>query len=317
MNMKKKQPRPARLLFFSALAAIACLSGCKSLNQRIERIETLSLANQKENQGLKTLLNQRLADLSRADQINDDLRRKSAGTRADLAQIIERAKRLAGRMDELEHHVSNELNSQRLSLESALSRMSGLSREIGQGRDRFDLFERRTREFEKETRAALKRLKTVRAAPPPVRTTPRPSKTDAPKTGSLKTASSKSKMKDKAVYALAKKAFDKGDLEAAKKGFLDFLKNRPNSYLAGNCQFWLGEIHYREKKYEKAIVAYQNVLEKYPSSNKASSSLLKQGYAFIKLKDRPNAFLFLNEVIRRFPGSREARIAEKKLKSIQ
>jgi tol-pal system protein YbgF len=315
MNMGKKQPRLAGLLFFLTLASIACLSGCKSFNQRIESIETLSAANEKENQRLKALLNQRRADLRRADQVNDDLRKKSAGNRAELSEIREKTKRIAGRMDELEHHFANEADSLKNSFENMLNRMSALSRDIRLGHDRFSLFEQETRRFEKETRAELEKLKIVRAAPPPVRSV-RSSKKKAP-VGSLKIASSKSEMKDKDLYALAKKAFDKGDIEAAKKGFQDFLKSRPNSFLAGNCQFWLGEIYYREKKYEKAIVAYQNVLEKYPTSHKAPASLLKQGYAFIKLDDRPNAFLFLNEVIRRFPGSREARIAEKKLKSIQ
>jgi tol-pal system protein YbgF len=92
------------------------------------------------------------------------------------------------------------------------------------------------------------------------------------------------------------------------------LKIYPKSKHADNAQFWIGEIYYREKWYEKAILEYQKVIEKYPKGNKVESSLLKQGLAFYNIGDRANARLILNVLIKKYPKSNEAKIAKRKLK---
>ena len=117
------------------------------------------------------------------------------------------------------------------------------------------------------------------------------------------------------LYSSAKKSFDQGDLESAREKFDLFLKKHPKSKQADNAQFWMGEIYYREKWYEKAILEYQKVIENYPRGNKISASLLKQGLAFHQLGDKENARLILRELIRKFPKSNEAKIARKKIKA--
>ncbi len=116
------------------------------------------------------------------------------------------------------------------------------------------------------------------------------------------------------LYVLAKQAFDKGDFEVARKGFKKLIKKYPKSGHADNAQFWIGEIYYREKWYEKAILEYQKVIEKYPKGNKMQASLLKQGLAFYNLGDKANARLILKELIKKYPQSNEAKIANQKLK---
>jgi tol-pal system protein YbgF len=119
------------------------------------------------------------------------------------------------------------------------------------------------------------------------------------------------------LYARAKQLFDKGEYENARALFRSFLKQYPKSKNADNAQFWLGEIYYREKWYEKAILEYQKVIENHPNGNKTPSALLKQGFAFSSLGDKANARLILKELIRKFPDSNEAKIANKKLKALQ
>jgi tol-pal system protein YbgF len=119
---------------------------------------------------------------------------------------------------------------------------------------------------------------------------------------------------EKERYETAKQAFDNGDLEASRDGFEKFLKRYPKSGQADNAQFWIGEIYYREKWYEKSILEYQKVVEKYPKGNKVPAALLKQGFAFLNLGDKANSRLILKELVRKYPGSKEAQIAGKKLK---
>lgn len=124
-------------------------------------------------------------------------------------------------------------------------------------------------------------------------------------------------LSDKEIYVMAKQAFDEGDFEGARAGFEKIIKDFPKSENSDNAQFWIGEIYYREKWYEKAILEYQKVIEKYPKGNKVPASLLKQGFAFLSLGDKANARLILKELAKKYPESNEGKIAVQKLKEIQ
>jgi len=119
------------------------------------------------------------------------------------------------------------------------------------------------------------------------------------------------------IYASAKQAFDHGDLEVAREEFQRIIKQYPKSRYADNSQFWIGEIYYREKWYEKAILEYQKVIERYPKSNKVPASFLKQGLAFLNLGEKANARLILKELVLKHQKSNEAKIARKKLKGLK
>ncbi len=120
-------------------------------------------------------------------------------------------------------------------------------------------------------------------------------------------------MAENDLYAKAKQDFDSGELETARTSFQEFLKRYPKSTIADSAQFWVGEIFYRQKWYEKAILEYQKVIENYPKGNKVQASLLKQGFSFYNLGDKSNARLILKELINKYPSSNEAKIAKQKL----
>jgi tol-pal system protein YbgF len=119
------------------------------------------------------------------------------------------------------------------------------------------------------------------------------------------------------LYLAGKQAFDQGDFKAARENFEKIIATFPNSEHADNAQFWVGEIYYREKWYEKAILEYQKVIEKYPKGNKVPASLLKQGFSFFNLGDKANARLILKELVKKYPDSNEGKIARQKLEELQ
>jgi len=127
----------------------------------------------------------------------------------------------------------------------------------------------------------------------------------------------KKALTDDEIYNRAKQAFDQGNSEAARKGFQELIKRSPKSDNADNAQFWIGEIYYREKWYEKSILEYQKVIENYPKGNKVPASLLKQGFAFLNLGDKANSRLILQELVRKYPKTNEAKIAAEKLKELK
>lgn len=121
---------------------------------------------------------------------------------------------------------------------------------------------------------------------------------------------------EEALYRSAKRFLDEGKAALARERFGTLLARFPKSDNADNAQFWIGETYYREKWYEKAILEYQKVIEKYPKGNKVPSAYLKQGMAFGNLGEKANARLILKELIKKFPSANEANVAKKQMKGL-
>jgi tol-pal system protein YbgF len=117
-------------------------------------------------------------------------------------------------------------------------------------------------------------------------------------------------------YKNAYEKYTKGDIAGAKRDFKKFLEVYPKSKYAENAHFWLGECYFAEKKYEEAILEFDEVIKRYPKGNKVADALFRQGMAFLEMKDTTNAKLILKEVIRRYPQSDQANRARTKLKEI-
>jgi len=101
---------------------------------------------------------------------------------------------------------------------------------------------------------------------------------------------------EQAVYAQAFDALKAGSYSLAITGFKDFLTTYPNSSLAENAQYWLGEAYYVNHDYESAGGAFRTVLKKWPDSRKAPDALLKLGYAQYAQKQYPAAKATLTDV---------------------
>ena len=122
---------------------------------------------------------------------------------------------------------------------------------------------------------------------------------------------------DRARYDRLLTMFREGDLEGARQGFSGFLSEYPNSSLAPNARFWLGESYYGKKDFQKAIDAYDKVEIDYPSSEKVPAALLKKGYAYLAMKDMKRAHSAFRQVMTLYPGSAEAGRASDKLAQLK
>ncbi len=108
-----------------------------------------------------------------------------------------------------------------------------------------------------------------------------------------------------------------GNYEKARERFKTYIKTHPKGDLAGNAQFWIGETFYSQGDYENAILAYEELASRHPKSDKLPAALLKEGLSFLELKDTTNAKLLLNRLIKKYPRSDEAKLAQRKLKTIR
>jgi tol-pal system protein YbgF len=118
------------------------------------------------------------------------------------------------------------------------------------------------------------------------------------------------------LYQNALRDYTSGNYDLSRQEFSDYIKNFPTNDLASNAQFYLGEIAYSQGDFKAAVSAYDTVLTNYPGSFKLAASLLKKGMAELELRMRASGVRDLHEVVRRFPGSDEARRAEAKLREL-
>ncbi len=107
---------------------------------------------------------------------------------------------------------------------------------------------------------------------------------------------------------------DKNDL--ATQEFSDYIKFYPNTDLAGNCYFYLGEIQFRQGNYQQAAQSYDQVLQNFPTGNKTASAQLKKGFALIELGKQDDGVSELRHVIQRYPKSNEAQLARERLRKL-
>ena len=107
---------------------------------------------------------------------------------------------------------------------------------------------------------------------------------------------------------------DKNDL--ATQEFSDYVKFYPNTDLAGNCYFYLGEIQFRQGNYAQAAQSYDQVMQNFPTGNKTASAQLKKGFALIELGKQDDGVTELRHLIQRYPKSNEALQARERLRKL-
>jgi tol-pal system protein YbgF len=118
-------------------------------------------------------------------------------------------------------------------------------------------------------------------------------------------------------YNSAWKLLEGKDYRGAIARFKTFLRKHPRSNLADNAQYWVGESYYALKEFDQAILEFDAVRRSYPKGEKVPAALLKQGFAFAELGDKVDARLILQELVERYPESREAGQAKKKIKALE
>jgi tol-pal system protein YbgF len=118
---------------------------------------------------------------------------------------------------------------------------------------------------------------------------------------------------DKTSYQTAFNLLKDGQYDRAIVAFQKFLVAYPDSSLADNAQYWLGEAYYVNKAYPEAQAAFQRVVDKYPQSRKLGDALLKIGYCRYEMKQWESAREVLGQVVARFTDTPAARLAQQRL----
>ena len=118
---------------------------------------------------------------------------------------------------------------------------------------------------------------------------------------------------DTANYQAAFKLLKDSQYDRAIGAFQNFLATFPDSPLAENAQYWLGEAYYVNKSYTDALAAFQRVADKYPQSRKLPDALLKVGYCDYELKQYDAAKQVLSQVVASYPDTPAGHLAQQRL----
>lgn len=119
-----------------------------------------------------------------------------------------------------------------------------------------------------------------------------------------------------AAYNAAFKSLTSGDYVTASRGFRDYIQKYPNSALAPNAYYWLGESYYVTQNYQVSLQTFQTLLANYPDSDKAPDALLKVGYAQAEMKQYDDAKATLTAVMNKYPGTTVSKLAQSRMRAI-
>ena len=118
------------------------------------------------------------------------------------------------------------------------------------------------------------------------------------------------------LYNNALRDYNGNKNELALQEFSDYIKFYPNTDLAGNCYYYLGEIQFRQGNYQQASESYDQVLQNFPSGNKAASAQLKKGFSLVELGKQDDGVSELRHLVQRYPHSPEALQARDRLRKL-
>jgi tol-pal system protein YbgF len=121
---------------------------------------------------------------------------------------------------------------------------------------------------------------------------------------------------DRANYQAAFALLKDSQYDQAVTAFQQFLVAFPDSTLADNAQYWLGEAYYVNKNFTESLSAFQTLIDKYPQSRKLPDALLKVGYCDYELARWDQAKKVLSEVVAKFSDTAAGHLAQQRLEKL-
>ncbi len=129
----------------------------------------------------------------------------------------------------------------------------------------------------------------------------------------LKSRTSTKKPKAKSNKALLAEAIKAYRAKAYTKAATIFEKLERKNYKRATSNYYLGEIAYYQKRYSDAIVYYKKSAGLYDKASYMPTLLLHTALSFKKLGETENARRFFEAIVETYPGTSQAKIAQKNL----
>jgi TolA-binding protein len=280
---------------------------------------------------LQTQVQQLMDAVARLQQSNDE----RMGVMKDLVQqTTDSVNRMSVAVDALQKQGRTQSDASARSLETVSGQMQSLNDSIDELKARLAKMERALGDVQSSQQSISARLESGAAptsgtmpvsgapmdSPAPGATAPPPTKGGKPSAmipsanASLPSNPSAPPVED--LYRTAFSDYNGAKYPLASAEFNDVIRFYPDSNLAGNSYFYLGEIDYKAGRYAPAARNYDKVMEQYPGNPKIAVSQLRKGESLLALKQTDAGARELRSLIQRYPNSQEAVAARSKLNGL-
>lgn len=118
---------------------------------------------------------------------------------------------------------------------------------------------------------------------------------------------------EKAAYATAYDLVVAKKFDLAVRAFEQFLDKYPSGALADNAWYWQGEALYAKRQFPEAISNFKVVTDSFPTSRKVADARLKIAFSHYESGDYDQSRLLLDQIRQDYPGRSAAVLARKRL----
>ncbi len=203
-------------------------------------------------------------------------------------------------MDSLKVHIERLEALVRDQMDELLSMRADMGQRVGGLDSRLQILTTRITESDRQFSALVRRLESIQV---------RLSAPDGPDTSVAQPGA----FDPGELYDLALRDYQRGNYDVAVRQFTQYIEYFPDSDLADDAQYYIGDCYYTQSLYTQALDAYEMLLDAYPDGNKVPATLLKIAFIKVARKEQPEARSYLERVIGEFPDTEEAQLARMRL----
>jgi tol-pal system protein YbgF len=248
--------------------------------------------------------------------LSDKLTQHDAVVKTLIGQSNDNVNKMAATMSSLQKSVQDVQANSGARLDTMSTQVQGLSDNLEEIKSRLGKLNQQLVDLQNSVQGLDAKISgggaPASATPTSSTGSPRPTGAGSPSSSALPPGAPSADT----LYSNGLRDITSGKYDLARSEFEDYLKFYADTDLASNAQFYLGEIFYKQKQYVDAVAAYDKVLTNYPKSFKLGPARLRKGMALIELGQKTAGVRELRDVVKRYPGSDEDRLARAKLKEL-
>lgn len=250
------------------------------------------------------------ADLQQVQSERRAIRTQVANTDASIDSLGRKVQQLQGKLEEFEHNLARLSKRESETVPS----LRKIEQRLGALEERLVVAEGQLRSARRspgsgldepvlpspQTQTSQSSLPWIPPGIPPASISS-PSTTDTPECQDL--------------YREAVRLFQDQKYHPAIQEFRTFQRRCPESQMADDAQYWIGESHYVQNDYNRAILEFNDVLS-YRRGDRVAAALLRQAQAFLAIGDKTDARLILQKLVSDHPSAAQTVEAQTMLQTL-
>ncbi len=130
-----------------------------------------------------------------------------------------------------------------------------------------------------------------------------------PKTQTPPTPKQPAVSSENQTYQTALGYYRTARFDNAISAFDEFLQKYPSSNLVANAFYWKGESYYAQGEFTESILVFKDIIARFPRSSKSADALLKIAMAYDRLGDTANSALYATVLYEDWPNTEASKKA--------